>query len=177
MFGDKRKLAQIDLKINLPIISIGASAPSYYPQIASKLKTKNIIPKSFSVAGAVGAAVGSIKQTVKILITQSENDKFRIHFSSKPKIYSNLLDAVKKAKIISEELAYTRCFSNGASKIVTKINIIKNEIALSKNKKVFLEYIIIATAYGKLFDNWMVGPEGLEPPTYPLWAGCSNQLN
>ena len=153
LFGDKRKLAQINLKINLPIISIGASAPSYYPQVASKLKTNNIIPKNFSVAGAVGAAIGSIKQTVKILITQSEKDKFRVHFSSKPKVYSNLLEAVKKAKVISKELAYKRCSSNGASKIVTKINVIKNEIALSKNKKIFLEYIIIATAYGRSIDN------------------------
>ena len=153
LFGEKRKLAQINLKINLPIISIGASAPCYYPKIASKLKTKNIIPENFSVAGAVGAAVGSIKQTVKILITQSENDKFRVHFSSKPKIYSNLSDAVNKAKIIAKELAYKRCSLNGASKIFTKINIIKNEIILSKNRNIFLEYIIIATAYGKLFDN------------------------
>ncbi len=151
--GEKRKLAQIDLKINLPIISIGASAPCYYPKISSKLKTKNIIPENFSVAGAVGAAVGSIKQTVKILITKSENDKFRVHFSSKPKIYSNLSDAVNKAKIISKELAYKRCHSNGAKKIFTKINVIKNEIILSKNKNIFLEYIIIATAQGKLFDN------------------------
>ena len=40
---EKRKLAQIDLKINLPIISIGASAPCYYPKIASKLKKKVVI--------------------------------------------------------------------------------------------------------------------------------------
>ena len=76
-----------------------------------------------------------------------------MHFSSKPKIYSNLSDAVNKAKIISKELAYKRCSSNGANKIFTKINVIKNEIILSKNKNIFLEYIIIATAHGKLLDS------------------------
>ena len=49
VFGQKEKLAKINLKLNTPIISIGASAASYYPKIAALLNTKNITPENFQV--------------------------------------------------------------------------------------------------------------------------------
>ena len=105
VFGQKEKLAEINLKLNTPIISIGASAASYYPKISSLLNTKNITPENFQVAGAVGAAIGSIKQTVKILITKDQNEKYRVHFPSKVKTYSNLERAMNDAKIEGNYLA------------------------------------------------------------------------
>ena len=60
MFLVKRKLAKINLRLNTPIISMGASA-LLLSKIASLLNTKNITPENFR-GGAVGAAIGSIKR-------------------------------------------------------------------------------------------------------------------
>ena len=150
VFGQKEKLAKINLKLNIPIISIGASAASYYPKIASLLNTKNITPDNFHVAGAVGAAIGSIKQTVKILITKDQNEKYRVHFPSKVKTYNKLEKAINDAKFEGNYLSKNKCILNGATKTRTKTEIKKKEIDLKNNKKVFLEYILISTTTGKI---------------------------
>ncbi len=150
VFGQNNNLAKINLELNTPIISIGASAVSYYPKIASLLNTKNITPEFFSVAGAVGAAVGSIKQTVKILITKDQNEKYRVHFPSKVKTYNNLDNAINDAKFEGNYLSKNKCILNGATKTSTKTKVQKKEIELKGNKKIFLEYNIISTTIGKI---------------------------
>ena len=150
VFEQKEKLAKINLKLNTPIISIGASAKSYYPKIASLLNTKNIIPENFQVAGAIGAAVGSIKQTVKILITKDQNEKYRVHFPSKVKTYNKIEKAINDAKLEGNFLSREKCTLNGATKTRTTTKIQKKEINLDNNKRVFLEYNIISTTTGKI---------------------------
>ena len=150
VFGQKEKLANINLKLNIPIISIGASAASYYPKIASLLNTKNITPENFQVAGAVGAAIGSIKQTVKILITKDQNEKYRVHFPSKVKTYSKLERAINDAKFEGNYLSKNKCILNGATKTRTKTEIQKKEVDLKNNKKIFLEYNVISTTTGEI---------------------------
>ncbi len=150
VFGQKEKLAKINLKLNTPIISIGASAASYYPKIASLLNTKNITPENFQVAGAVGAAIGSIKQTVKILITKDQNEKYRVHFPSKVKTYSKIEKAINDAKFEGNYLSKNKCILNGATKTRTKTEIQKKEVDLKNNKKIFLEYNVISTTTGEI---------------------------
>ena len=153
VFSQKEKLAKINLKLNTPIISIGASAASYYPKIASLLNTKNITPENFQVAGAVGAAVGSIKQTVKILITKDQNEKYRVHFPSKVKTYSKLEKAINDAKFEGNYLSRKKCMLNGATITKTTTEIQRKEIYLKSNKKIFLEYNVISTTTGKINYN------------------------
>ena len=150
VFGQNNCLAKINLKLNTPIISIGASAASYYPKIASLLNTKNITPENFPVAGAVGAAVGSIKQTVKILITKDQNEKYRVHFPSKVKTYNKLEQAINDAKIEGRYLSKKKCILNGAIKTRTTTEIQKKEIDINSNQKIFLEYNVISTTTGKI---------------------------
>ena len=150
VFGQNNSLAKINLKLNTPIISIGASAASYYPKIASLLNTKNITPENFAVAGAVGAAVGSIRQTVKILITKDQNEKYRVHFPSKVKTYNKLENAINDAKIEGRYLSKKKCILNGAINTRTTTEIQKKEIFIKSNKKIFLEYNLISTTTGKI---------------------------
>ena len=84
VFGQKEKLAKINLKLNANNIN-----RCFCRFLLSKnsiiIKYKKYY-KNFQVAGAVGAAIGSIKQTVKILITKDQNEKYRVHFPSKLKL-------------------------------------------------------------------------------------------
>ena len=150
IFSDNSDLVKISLKARMPIISIGASASSYYPNIAKLLNTKNITPSNYSVAGAVGAAVGSIKQTIKILITKGQDEKYKVHYPSKVESYQSIQDAIKYAKKEAKSLANQKCLLNGAVDLTTKVKVFKNEFQISNNKKVFLECNVIATSYGNI---------------------------
>ena len=150
VFSDSSDLVKINLKTKIPIISIGASASSYYPNISKLLNTKNITPKNYSVAGAVGAAVGSIKQTVKILITKGQDEKYKVHYPSKVESYQSIENAIKYAKKEAKFLANQKCLSNGAVDLKTKVKVYKKEFQISTNKKIFLECNILATSYGNI---------------------------
>ena len=150
IFSDNSDLVKISFKTKIPIISIGASAGSYYPNIAKLMKTKNITPTNFNVAGAVGAAVGSIKQTIKILITKGQDEKYKVHYPSKVESYQSIENAIKYAKIEAKSLANQKCLLNGAVGLKTKVNVKKKEFQISNNKKIFLECNIIATSYGNI---------------------------
>ena len=150
IFSDNSDLVKISFKTKMPIISIGASAGSYYPNIAKLLNTKNITPKNFSVAGAVGAAVGSIKQTIKILITKGQDEKYKVHCPSKVESYQSIKKAINYAKKEAKSIANQKCLLNGAVDLKTKVNVFKKEFKISNNRKIFLECNIIATSYGNI---------------------------
>ena len=94
---------------------------SYYPKIASLLNTKIFTPENFQVVSTVSVAIGSIKQTVKILITKDRNEKFRVHFPSKVKTYSKLEKAIKDAKFEGNYLSKNKCILNGLQKQEQKL--------------------------------------------------------
>ena len=150
IFSNKKDIVNLNFKTKLPIISIGASANNYYPKIANLLNTKNITPSNFSVAGAVGAAVGSIKQTVKILITKGQDEKYKVHYPLKVQSYISIEKAIRDSKIEAKVIAEKKCLSIGAKSIKTKIQVVKNEFIISKNKSIFLECNVISTCYGKI---------------------------
>ena len=150
IFSNKKDIIDLNFKIKFPIISIGASAKNYYPQIANLLNTKNFTPDSFSVAGAVGAAVGSVKQTIKILITKRQDEKYIVHHPEKLKIYTSIGKAIKDSKIEAKAISEKKCIEIGAKSIKTKIKVLKNEFIINKNKTVFLECNVISTCYGKI---------------------------
>ena len=140
--------SNIIFKMKLPIIAIGAPAKSYYPKIASKLSTKLFIPKNSSIAGSIGAAIGSVIQSTKILITQIQQDCFRVHDYH----HQQNFKAIKLAKqfAIKKALKYSRekCKHSGAIHIKSTYKVIDKVVYLDKNKKVFLESEVIATSVG-----------------------------
>ena len=146
--GNKGKIAKISIDLGLPIVSLGASAKTYYPKVASKLNTKCIIPKYFSVAGAVGAAIGSVKQRVKILITKTEEEIFKLHGPFPLISFNNINAAIKKAESLAKIIAHEKCSAAGANEIDIDLKRIDNVISLGNNKILFIEATIIATATG-----------------------------
>ena len=150
IFSDNNNLVKFFFKTKIPIVSIGASANLYYPNIAKLLNTKNITPKNFSVAGAVGAAVGSIKQTIKILITKGQDEKYKVHSPSKVESYQSIEKAIKYAKKEAKSIANQKCLLNGAVDLKTKVKVFKKEFQINNNKRIFLECNIIATSYGNI---------------------------
>lgn len=83
------------LKINMPILGIGAPVRAWLPDMAKKMNTPLVIPEHAEVANAVGAATGKIMETVRVLIKPGEKDgTYIMHAPWERKMFEELGNAV-----------------------------------------------------------------------------------
>ncbi|MDP6219904.1 MAG: hydantoinase/oxoprolinase family protein, partial [Alphaproteobacteria bacterium] len=79
------RLVNLGLDLGVGVIALGASAATHYPQVAQVMAADVKIPENADVAGAVGAAAGTVCQRVVISVSQPDEGRFRIHLPSGPK--------------------------------------------------------------------------------------------
>lgn len=142
------KNASATLTLEAPLIALGASAATYYPQIAKRLNAELNVPAFFEVAGAVGAAAGSVRQRVMVLITQPSQGTFRVHLSEGLRDLSTLDSALILARKTASDIAKARAHAAGAKKFELIIDEKIQEVALGANKTLFLQAAITAEASG-----------------------------
>lgn len=141
-------IATTTLKLDLPLIALGASAAAYYPDIARLLGAELIVPPFSEVAGAVGAAAGSVRQRVMILVTQPKDGVFRIHLPDGLQDKGDLQEALALARTAATEMATRRATAAGAGQIETSLSEAIDEIDLGADKSLFLQAAITADATG-----------------------------
>jgi len=141
-------IASTTLSLDMPLVALGASAAAYYPDIARLLGAELIIPPFSEVAGAVGAAAGSVRQRVMILVTQPSEGVFRIHLPAGPIDLPDLKAALKQAELHATNLAAERARAAGASIVTVSMDRQINEVSLGPDKTVFLQAAITADATG-----------------------------
>ena len=137
------------MRLGTKLAALGASATTHYPNVAALLDIDLAIPNHAEVAGAVGAAVGSVHQRVMITITQPTEGKFRVHLPKGPADFDIMDEALDKARDAANELAKSRALSAGATAI--KVNIAEQIklVPLGSNSDIFIEANIQAAATGK----------------------------
>lgn len=69
-------IVQFRVHLDRPLIGLGASAPVYYPAIASMLDTEQAIPFDADVANAIGAVVGQVRASATVFVTVPEEGIF-----------------------------------------------------------------------------------------------------
>ena len=143
------QLVSVGVKLNTELIALGASAATHYPPIANMVGVALTVPEHADVAGAVGAAAGSVRQRVMVSITQPAETKFRIHLADGPIDKSSLDDALAAARIAAKQLAEARAKSAGATKIDLHLEEDIKLVPLSSDKDLFIEALIYATAEGR----------------------------
>lgn len=142
------KLVTLDMQLDVPLIALGASAATHYPAIAKLLKAKLIVPENADVAGAVGAAAGSVRQRVMVVITQPNDGVFRLHLPAGPTDYSDQASAISAGRTAAHELAETRAQAAGAEHITCTVSHSIKQVDLGNNKSLFVEAQIQAEASG-----------------------------
>jgi N-methylhydantoinase A/oxoprolinase/acetone carboxylase beta subunit len=145
---DSPLLVANSTRLSLPLIALGASAATHYPAIAKLLGAELIVPEHADVAGAVGAAAGSVRQRVMITITQPTEGRFRIHLPDGPKDLKDKEEALALARTTASELATSRAEQAGAKKVELSLSEEINEVQLAENKTLFIEGVIQAQAVG-----------------------------
>ncbi|MBT4889017.1 MAG: hypothetical protein HON65_05650, partial [Rhodospirillales bacterium] len=142
----------MSIKLNRPLLAIGAPAKTYYGGkngAAKRLNAKLIDLPHADVANAVGAVVGSVKGTAVILITEPESGLFRAHSDSGVEDFRSLEAATTYGEKAAVDLAQERARERGASE--TDTSLIHDDIIVevSGGLKVFVESKLTATAHGR----------------------------
>ena len=142
---------QHDIRLLSPIIALGASAKTHYPYIAERLNTSLIIPKFAEVAGAIGAAIGSIHQQSSITITQPQEGVFRVHLTSGIKDFQMLDEAIERAKQEAKTLSEQKAAKAGAREANTTLFENIQRADLGAGKSLFIEAVITAKTAGNTY--------------------------
>ena len=146
----QKPAVQITMKLTLPLVALGASAATYYPEIANRLGAELIVPDYAGVAGAVGAAICAVRQRVVILITQPTDGIFRVHLAEGPQDLKHLEEALALAKAAAETGARARAEAAGATgEVVVSLSESIDEVPVGPNKKLFLQAVITGLAATK----------------------------
>lgn len=138
------------IRFHRPLIALGASAGCYYPAIAKVVNAELIVPEDADVAGAIGAAVGSIRQTARVTITQPSEGTFRVHLMKGPADFTDLEPALEHAEHVVREDAEAKAKMAGGHDISIETARKIDSIDLGGGKTLFIEAIVSATASAQM---------------------------
>ena len=143
-----RGLLRIDLAIDVPVVGLGASAPSYYPAVGEKLGCPMVLSEHAGVANAIGAVVGRVTFRKSATITSPSEGLYRVHFGEKPHDFAQSEDALAFIKDALYQAALSDSKDAGAEQIEVSV---EQDIKLAdiENRKVFVEATVTATAKGR----------------------------
>ncbi|MFM2388587.1 MAG: hypothetical protein RLZZ437_142 [Pseudomonadota bacterium] len=69
----------ISARLAVPVVGLGASAPTYYPAVGARLHTRMVLPEHAGVANAIGAIVGQIAQRAAGIVTSPAEGRYTAH--------------------------------------------------------------------------------------------------
>jgi N-methylhydantoinase A/oxoprolinase/acetone carboxylase beta subunit len=139
----------VSLNLKQPLVAIGAPVATYYPDVAESLHTELVIPSHAEVANAVGAVVGSVMQSVRVLISpQDGGELFRVHCEDGVHDFHELEEAasfaLEAAKVLAEGLA------RKAGAFSVKVSVDREDHnAVAAGEEFFIQSLITATATGR----------------------------
>lgn len=146
------------LKLNKPIIGVGAPVSVYLPPVAQRLHTELVIPKHTEVGNAVGAITGSIVESVEALIRPKDgyatqvDPPCKLFTSMETREFGSLEEAVRYAISWGSDLSRQRAMQAGAKEVEVIVDRADDIFSLVKEIKVgglLIDTKITVTAVGK----------------------------
>ena len=144
----KDSLVKLSLELGTGLVALGASAATHYPHVARRIGVELTVPDHAEVAGAVGAAAGSVRQRVMISVTQPSEGRYRVHLPGGPRDLGVMDEALASAREVAGQLAEERARKAGATSVSIEISEDIKLVPLGGGKELFIEALVQATADG-----------------------------
>ena len=141
-------VVRMNLSLGVPVIGLGASAPSYYPPLGPRLGTRMILPEHAGVANAIGAVVGQVSMTATGIVSAPGPGVFAAHMADGPKRFN---DADKAMAALERELtdeAEARARAAGVEEVRVTARRDLTEVEI-EGQPMFIEAQISVTAQGR----------------------------
>ncbi|QHQ34146.1 hydantoinase/oxoprolinase family protein [Algicella marina] len=145
---DSPRITRLTAGLTLPLIGLGAAAPTYYPGIARRLGSEALIPREAGVANAIGAVAGRISIRRSVHVSTSPDGGFAVHTRSTPTIYPDLPAATQAALQASEAAARAAAIEAGADTPEVTVSFHETR-ATVEGRPVFIEGEARAEAAGR----------------------------
>jgi len=145
------------IKLNKPLIGIGAPVSAWLPQVAERFESELLLPEHSEVGNAVGAVTGSVAESVEILLKPSvgENaldDPSCIMFAPFGRLeFEKLSEAEIYAINEGGKYVKGKAEKAGAERVELRHAKVEKKVGLGEgyDGRVLIETIITVTAVGK----------------------------
>lgn len=143
-----RGLMALDAALNVDVVGLGASAPSYYPAVGERLHCAMVLPEHAGVANAIGAVVGRLTLRRAGTVTSPSEGLFRVHLEDGPQDFSEPNAALGLLESVLRDETEKSVREAGAEDIRV---IIDRDIrtAQVEGRDVFVEALVTVEASGR----------------------------
>ncbi|MCR9148588.1 MAG: hydantoinase/oxoprolinase family protein [Rhodobacteraceae bacterium] len=141
-------IVRTTLCLGVPVVGLGASAPSYYGAVGARLGTRMVLPDHAGVANAIGAVVGQVAMHVEGTVTSPGAGRFVAHLPGGPKPFAEAGAAMAALEAALSDEAARRARAAGveAARLSVERAIDEAEI---EGQPVFIEGRLRVTARGR----------------------------
>jgi N-methylhydantoinase A/oxoprolinase/acetone carboxylase beta subunit len=143
-----RGIVEISARLGVPVIGLGASAPSYYGAVGARLGCEMILPEHAGVANAIGAVVGQVSQRVTGMVSSPSEGRFVAHIATGPQTFTSSDAAMAALEAALRSEAETRAKAAGAEDLRVTVARDLREADI-EGRKMFIEGSITVTAAGR----------------------------
>jgi N-methylhydantoinase A/oxoprolinase/acetone carboxylase beta subunit len=143
-----RGVVEVAVKLGVPVIGLGASAPSYYGAVGERLHCPMILPEHAGVANAIGAVAGQVSQRVSGTVSSPAEGRFVAHLAEGLKVFASSEAALQalEAALLSE--ASDRARAAGAVDLRLSVERDLRQVEI-EGRQMFIEAKVTATASGR----------------------------
>ncbi len=143
-----RGIVQVDVRLGVPVIGLGASAGAYYGAVGKRLNTQMILPDHGGVANAIGAVVGQVAMHATGTVTSPGAGSFAVHLADGVQRFNQSSEALDVLEAALKVEATGMVLAAGVEEIrFTTVRDIKQvEI---EGQPMFIEAQVKVTAHGR----------------------------
>jgi len=143
-----RGVIELSARLGVPVIGLGASAPSYYGAVGERLHCQMILPEHAGVANAIGAVVGQVSQRVSALVTSPSEGRYTAHLPEGVQNFNDrdLALITVEAALIAEASARAKAAGAEDLRVIATRDIREADI---EGRTMFIEATVSVTASGR----------------------------
>ncbi|MGD1060210.1 MAG: hydantoinase/oxoprolinase family protein [Methanomassiliicoccales archaeon] len=139
------------MKLDRPIIGIGAPAKEFILPLKERMDADVVIPDHFDVGNAVGAVLSEITESITVQVYPREGQFLILSSLSSPIAYSHIEEAISSAKRLAENHVQGLLDVAGTDDVNVRIELIERRFSDGYGKEMkFMNWIDVrATGKGK----------------------------
>ena len=141
-------LVRIEAGLNVPVVGLGASAPTYYPTVGRRLGCEMMLPAHAGVANAIGAVVGRVAVRRAGQVTAPSEGRYRAHLANGPEDFASEDDALHAVEQALRAEALQAARDAGAADVEVSVQI-DRRTAQIESREMFVEADIRVEASGR----------------------------
>ncbi|MCV2890708.1 hydantoinase/oxoprolinase family protein [Ruegeria aquimaris] len=143
-----RGLLKLDMALNVEVVGLGASAPSYYPAVGGRLHCGMILPEHAGVANAIGAVVGRVTFRKSGTVTAPAEGRYRVHLEEGPQDFGSAEAALGLLEEVLRAEAQAEARAAGAEDVRVIVSRDVRQVPV-EGREVFVEATVTVEASGR----------------------------